>query len=36
VSLDPREADALTAEPSVRAWRILDGGVHEVELTIDG
>ena len=32
VSLDPGEADAATAEPSVRAWRILDGGVHEVEL----
>jgi proteasome lid subunit RPN8/RPN11 len=36
VSLDTLEADALTAGPSVRAWRILDGGVHEVELTIDG
>jgi proteasome lid subunit RPN8/RPN11 len=36
VSLDPLEADASTAAPSVRAWRILDGGVHEVELTIDG
>jgi proteasome lid subunit RPN8/RPN11 len=35
VSLDPREADP-TGAPSVRAWRIVDGGVHEVALTIDG
>jgi proteasome lid subunit RPN8/RPN11 len=23
-------------EPGLRAWRIVDGGVHEVDLTIDG
>lgn len=36
VSLDPSEADAATGAESVRAWRIVDGGVHEVELAIDG
>ena len=36
VSLDSREADPTTGAPSVRAWRIVDGGVHEVTLTIDG
>ena len=36
VSLDPREADPKTRAPSVRAWRIVDGGVHEVALRIDG
>jgi proteasome lid subunit RPN8/RPN11 len=36
VSLDPREADPTIGAPSVRAWRIVDGGVHEVALTIDG
>lgn len=36
VSLDPAEADPTTGTESVRAWRIVDGGVHEVELTIDG
>ena len=36
VSLDPAEADPATGAPSMRAWRIVDGGVHEVELTIDG
>lgn len=36
VSLDPGEADQITREPSIRAWRIFEGGVHEVELTIDG
>jgi proteasome lid subunit RPN8/RPN11 len=35
VSLDPREADPETGAESIRAWRIVDGGVHEVELTID-
>lgn len=35
VSLDPAEADATGAE-SVRAWRIVDGGVHEVAVSIDG
>ena len=36
VSLDPAEAEAATGGPSIRAWRIVDGGVHEVPLTIDG
>ena len=36
VSLDPAEADPATGSPSVRAWRIVDGGVHEVELVVDG
>jgi proteasome lid subunit RPN8/RPN11 len=36
VSLDPGEADATTGGPSLRAWRIVDGGVHEVELRVDG
>jgi proteasome lid subunit RPN8/RPN11 len=36
VSLDPAEADPTTGAPSVRAWRIVDGGVHEVPLKIDG
>ena len=33
VSLSEDEADAATGEPSVRAWRILDGEVIEVPLT---
>ena len=32
VSLSADEADAATGEPSVRAWRILDGEVAEVVL----
>jgi len=36
VSLDPLEADIATGAPSVRAWRIVDGAVHEVRLAIDG
>jgi [CysO sulfur-carrier protein]-S-L-cysteine hydrolase len=36
VSLDPAEADPATDDPSVRAWRIVDGGVHEVEVRIEG
>lgn len=36
VSLDPREADPTTGTPSLRPWRIVDGGVHEVALSIDG
>ena len=36
VSLDPGEAHPETGAASVRAWRIVDGGVHEVHLTIDG
>ena len=35
VSLSTPEADA-GGEPSVRAWRIVDGGVHEVAVSIDG
>ena len=35
VSLASGEA-APDGSPSLRAWRIVDGGVHEVELTIDG
>jgi proteasome lid subunit RPN8/RPN11 len=34
VSLAPDQAGA-DGTPGVRAWRIVDGGVHEVELTID-
>jgi proteasome lid subunit RPN8/RPN11 len=36
VSLAPGEADPRTGAPSLRAWRIVDGGVHEVALSIDG
>jgi proteasome lid subunit RPN8/RPN11 len=36
VSLDAREADPASHADSIRAWRIVDGGVHEVELTSDG
>jgi len=32
VSLDPAEADPMTGVESLRAWRILDGTVHEVAL----
>ncbi len=32
VSLSDDETDALTGGPGVRAWRILDGTVHEVTL----
>jgi proteasome lid subunit RPN8/RPN11 len=32
VSLDAAEADAATGAESLRAWRIVDGGVHEVAL----
>lgn len=32
VSLSEDEADTTTGAPSVRAWRIVDGAVHEVEL----
>jgi proteasome lid subunit RPN8/RPN11 len=32
VSLDPDQADPATG-PSVRAWRIVDGAIHEVALT---
>jgi proteasome lid subunit RPN8/RPN11 len=33
VSLAPTEADPRTGAPGFRAWRILDGAVHEVEVT---
>jgi [CysO sulfur-carrier protein]-S-L-cysteine hydrolase len=34
VSLAEEEADPTTREPSLRAWRIVDGEVHEVPLEI--
>jgi [CysO sulfur-carrier protein]-S-L-cysteine hydrolase len=36
VSLSPAEAERGTGEPGLRAWRIINGGVHEVVLSIDG
>jgi proteasome lid subunit RPN8/RPN11 len=36
VSLALAEAPPTTGEPGLRAWRIVDGGVHEVALSIDG
>lgn len=36
VSFDPAEADASTGAESVRAWRILDGTVHEVAIAPEG
>ncbi len=36
VSLDEAEADAATDAPSVRAWRIVDGQVFEVDIEIAG
>ena len=36
VSLAPAASAAATGRPGLRAWRILDGAVHEVELSIDG
>jgi proteasome lid subunit RPN8/RPN11 len=36
VSLDEGQTEPATGEPSIRAWRIVDGGVHEVALSIDG
>ena len=36
VSLDRAEADPATGAPSLRAWRLVDGGVYEVGLAIDG
>jgi len=35
VSLDPAEADPVTGAESLRAWRILDGVVHEVVVVRD-
>ena len=34
VSLSEGEADPTSGTPSVRAWRIVDGAVHEVELQV--
>jgi proteasome lid subunit RPN8/RPN11 len=34
VSLGDDEAEAATGTPSVRAWRIVDGASHEVELEV--
>ena len=36
VSLAPAEAHGRSGEPSLRAWRIMDGGVHEVAVSTDG
>jgi proteasome lid subunit RPN8/RPN11 len=32
VSLAESEADPVSGEPGIRAWRIVDGAIHEVEL----
>lgn len=32
VSLDPDQADPVTGEPGLRAWRIVDERIHEVEI----
>ena len=32
VSLAETEADPVSGEPGVRAWRIVDGAIHEVQL----
>ncbi len=34
VSLSPDEADPSTGSPSLRAWRIVDGGTQEVPLEV--
>ena len=36
VSLDPAEADPVSGAESVRAWRIVDGASHEVEVRSSG
>ncbi len=36
VSLSEAEADPATGTPSVRAWRIVDGSVQEVDLRVAG
>jgi [CysO sulfur-carrier protein]-S-L-cysteine hydrolase len=36
VSLSVAEADPGSGAESLRAWRIVDGGVHEVALSFDG
>ncbi|HYH92579.1 MAG TPA: M67 family metallopeptidase [Candidatus Saccharimonadales bacterium] len=35
VSLSDDERDPHTGAPSVRAWRIVEGGIHEVELVAE-
>ena len=35
VTLAPDQADAATGEPGVRAWRIVDGAIHEVQLSAE-
>ena len=32
VSLDPDQADPVTGGPGLRAWRIVDGQIFEVEV----
>jgi proteasome lid subunit RPN8/RPN11 len=34
VSLSEDQADPVTGTPSVRAWRIVEGSIHEVELLV--
>lgn len=36
VSLADEEADPITGRPSLRAWRIVDGAVHEVGIVTEG
>ena len=35
VSLADDQADPVTGAPSLRAWRILDGVIHEVVLEVN-
>jgi proteasome lid subunit RPN8/RPN11 len=35
VSLDEDLADPATGAPSLRAWRIVDGAIHEVQLAVE-
>jgi [CysO sulfur-carrier protein]-S-L-cysteine hydrolase len=35
VSLHPGEADPASGEPGLRAWRIVDGAVHEVAISAE-
>jgi proteasome lid subunit RPN8/RPN11 len=35
VSLAPAETDPHTGGPGIRAWRIVDGAVHEVDVVIE-
>jgi proteasome lid subunit RPN8/RPN11 len=36
VSLAPDEANPTTGEESLRAWRIVEGSIHEVAIRIEG